>query len=183
MKKLFLSLLAATAVLTPGIAKADIHDDHNELWNTLQDIGVITVVNHLTHCNKHKGMDGIYYPYAGMLVVCQDKMVSGSNKQYKWTENDYNTLRHEAHHVIQDCAVGQLADGRTDTMFTGKDLTKFLSMSPSYDKERLAQLRSRLKAKGLHEQTIMEELEAYVVSEDIKATSITRKLRQFCLGS
>jgi hypothetical protein len=183
MKKLFLSLLAATAVLTPGIAKADIHDDHNELWNTLQDLGVVTLVNHLNHCNDRKKMDGIYYPYSGMLVICQDKMIPGSNKQYKWTENDYNTLRHEAHHVIQDCANGYIADGRTSTMFTDEDLTKFLAMSPSYDKERLAQLRSRLKAKGLHEQTIMEELEAYVVSEDIKAPSITRKLRQFCLGS
>jgi hypothetical protein len=183
MKKLFLSFLTASTILIPGVVKANEFEEHNKLWKTLQDVGVITVINHLTHCNDIKKKDGIYYPYAGLLVICQDKMIPGSNKQFAWTENDYNTLRHEAHHVIQDCASGYIADGKTTTMFNEEELAKFLSLSPSYDEERLAQLRSRLKARGLHEDTILEELEAYVVSEDITAPSITRKLRQFCLGS
>lgn len=179
MKKLFLSFLTASTILIPGVVKANEFEEHNKLWKTLQDVGVITVINHLTHCNDIKKKDGIYYPYAGLLVICQDKMVKGSSKQFAWTENDYNTLRHEAQHVVQDCAAGSLADGKTRPLFNKKDFQDFIKLT-SYTEEMVNELYQRLKNKGVSDDIIAEEIEAYVVSVVIDASSIEKKIIEFC---
>ena len=181
MKKLFLSIFAASAVLMPGVSKAgNLHDDHAELWKTLQDIGIVTLINHTNHCNDRIGLDGIYYTHAGMLVICQEKMIPGSDKQFNWTVSDYNTLRHEAHHVVQDCAAGGYSgDGKTTTLFNEDEFEEFVGMS-SYSIEDLKELYSRLYNKGLSKKVIREEIEAYVVAQDIDAESIKTKLIEFC---
>jgi len=50
----------------------------------------------------------------------------------------------------------------------------------SYSIEDLKELYSRLNNKGLSKKVIREEIEAYVVAEDIDAESIKTKLIEFC---
>ena len=40
------------------------------------------------------------------IMICQDDRIETSDQEVEWTENDYDTLRHEAHHVVQDCMKG-----------------------------------------------------------------------------
>ena len=49
---------------------------------------------------------GMYSPTHRVLVVCQDDRYPISTKEIEWTPNDYDTLRHESHHVLQDCLDG-----------------------------------------------------------------------------
>ena len=177
MKRLFVSLLAAASILTPGVAKAEnTPEDHLALWKSLQDVGVTTIYNHRAHCND--GADGKYYTYAAMLIVCQDNMTTHL-EEHGWTDNDFDTLRHEAHHVVQDCAYGTLADGQTGPIFDERDLVKFLKAS-SFTEDQLSQLYEMMKEDGLDELTIQEELEAYTVAKDISAADIRSKLIEFC---
>ena len=177
MKKFLLSVLTAASILTPGVAKAgNTPEDHLALWKSLQDVGVTTIYNHRAHCNDD--VDGKYYIYSAMLVVCQDKMTTHLT-EHSWTDNDFDTLRHEAHHVIQDCAHGTLADGETGPMFNDEDLVDFLKAS-SFTELQLSQLYSMMKEDGLDAITIKEELEAYTVAKDIPAADIRSKLIEFC---
>jgi len=179
MKNLFVSLLAAASILTPGVAKAqNSSSDHLQLWNALQQVGVTTFYNHPIHCHKDKKVDGLYYPYSAMLVVCQDNMTTPSKEQ-DWTPNDFDTLRHEAHHVVQDCAYGVLGDGRMGPMFTNDELVTFLDNS-SYSYEQLNALYESLKGRGLNDMSIQEEMEAHVVASDIPAETISAKVIEFC---
>ena len=114
-----------------------------------------------------------------MLVVCQDNSYAGG-PQVEWTANDLDTLRHEAHHVVQDCALGTIGDDRFERLFnTEEDLIDFLSKS-SYTPEQLSELVRVLVEDGLSQEDILMEVEAYVVAQDIDATSISNKLNEFC---
>ena len=177
MKRLFVSLLAAASILTPSVAKAqNTPEDHLDLWNSLQSLGVTTLYNHTLHCPE--GIDGKYYIHSAVLVVCQDNMTSHL-KEAMWTDNDFDTLRHEAHHVVQDCAHGSLGDGQTGPIFDEKDLVRFLKAS-SFTEEQLAGLYGMMKQDGMDDLTIQEELEAFTVAKDIPAADIRSKLVEFC---
>ena len=179
MKRLFVSLLAAVSILTPSVVRAEnTAKDHHELWKELQNQGVTTIYNHKLHCPKDESLDGRYYIHAAMLVVCQDNMTSHLVEQ-PWTENDFDTLRHEAHHVIQDCASGVIGDGMTRPIFLKDDLIKFVSSS-SIPEKRLDFLYSMMLNDGLDPETIAEEIEAYVVAYDISANDIRLKLIEVC---
>jgi hypothetical protein len=114
-----------------------------------------------------------------MLIVCQDNGVPGG-PQVTWTLNDLDTLRHESHHVVQDCNEGTIADGLTDNLFyEEQELIEFISKS-SLTTEQLKNLMESLKNDGLSYTSIMIEVEAYIVAKDIEASSIANKVREFC---
>ena len=114
-----------------------------------------------------------------MLIVCQDNGVAGG-PQVTWTENDLDTLRHESHHVVQDCNEGTIADGLIDNLFyEEQELIDFISGS-SLSAEEVKNLVSVLEKDGLSPSSILIELEAYVVARDIDASTIADKVREFC---
>ena len=122
MKKLVLATLSALSLIPFNSVHASTFKDHVKLWKVLDEIGVTTVVNNPVHCYDSKPqLDGIYFPHSGLLVVCQDNRKPGEG-QVKWTENDLDTLRHEAQHVVQDCAYGPLFDGKSRSMFDQNEL-------------------------------------------------------------
>ena len=41
------------------------------------------------------------------MVICQENAKGGQSETY-WTAEDFDTLRHEAQHLIQDCMDGSL---------------------------------------------------------------------------
>ena len=179
MKKLILATLSALSLIPFNSVHASTFEDHVKLWKVLDEIGVTTVVNNPVHCYDSKPQfDGIYFPYAGLLVVCQDNRKPGKG-QVKWTKNDLDSFRHEAHHVVQDCAAGSLFDGKAVSMFGKKKLLKFITDS-SWSKKEVKNLTKRLEQLGLNEKQIYMEIEAYVVASSIPADAIADKLLEFC---
>jgi hypothetical protein len=113
-----------------------------------------------------------------MLVICQENRESNNSIQIDWTAEDLDTLRHEAHHLIQDCASGKIADDKITTVFTEDELVGFLEDS-SYSDDQLLALYKTLKEQ-LSPEEILLELEAYAVAKDIPAREIKNKLIEFC---
>lgn len=179
MKKFLTSVLAGASVVltsTPALA-GNTYEDHVDLFNALNEVGVITSINSKLHCSPE--VDGLYHTKAGILVICQDNGVAGG-PQVTWTENDLDTLRHEAHHVVQDCNEGTIADGLMDNLFhEEQDLIDFISKS-SLTSDQLKKLVEVLEKDGLSSTAILIELEAYVVAKDIEASNIASKVREFC---
>ena len=176
MKTLIASLIAAASIFAPTASLAEnTFEDHVNLWTALQDVGVTTILNHKIHCKTNVKMDGIYFPFAAMLVICQD-LAKGTDEAY-WTKNDLDTLRHEAHHIVQDCAIGGLGDGRAALLFAEKDEFNSVVL-PILGAARVQQIRKDYSF--LSEKDIRLELEAFAVADTVPAASIAAKIKQFC---
>ena len=109
MIKTLISALALTAIVAPQ-ASANTFDDHNHLLDMVKATGVTVKINPAA-CDTMNAMgwfatmrDGSQY-----MVICQENKVKGSSAQVRWTAEDLDTVRHEAHHLTQDCM-----DGRQD---------------------------------------------------------------------
>ena len=99
MKK-FISAVVAAALTTIGApALAGSFAEHERLYQTLQSIGIDVQINPVG-CKR--GMMGYYRPYTKVVAICQENGKPGGY-QVTWTPEDLDTLRHEAHHVVQDC--------------------------------------------------------------------------------
>ena len=115
MKKLLttLSTLAlATTVASPVMAQSN-HRHHQVLANTIMSTGVQFIVNPI-ECWEGNSY-GWYWALKNELAVCQENKKQ-VNAQAQWTEEDYDTLRHEAQHLIQDCMDGEL-NGSLDHVY------------------------------------------------------------------
>lgn len=170
------SAFTASLLATPTFASDTNHAAHVKLLETLEGIGVTVVVNNPIHCPPGREGGGSYSPFSALLAVCQDNGVS-DGEMVDWTPNDYDTLRHEAHHVIQDCVEGTIADGRMDMMFNSNDWDEFTKGLDDY----VSRVYREQINRGMNDKTAMEEVEAYVVAEYVPAASISNKLIEFCL--
>ena len=178
IRKFLTSLLAGVSLtLTPGLAKAgNTYEDHLALVEALQEVGITPLIN-TAHCSS--GSDGLYHTTARILIVCQDNSQTVGD-QVDWTENDLDTLRHEAHHVLQDCRLDSLGDGNLSLYFQDEeDLTEFV-VNSSFSGEKIETLIQVLREDGLSARDILLELEAYIVAADIDASLIADKLVEFC---
>ena len=178
MKKFIalVSAVAASIIASPSLASDNNHADHVLLMERLERVGVTVVVNNPIHCPPGREGGGSYSPFSALLAVCQDNGVS-DGVMVKWTPNDYDTLRHEAHHVIQDCINGSIADGRMDMLFNSNDWEEFTKdLDEFVSRVYLNQIK-----RGMTDKVAMEEVEAYVVAEFIPAANISKKVRQFCM--
>ena len=180
LKKFIATIAVAVCCLAdplPVRAQNNLQEDYKELWSTIQGIGVVTLINHKIHCDNPI-FAGIYYTN-GMLVICQENRKENNGIEIDWTNYDLDTLRHEAHHIVQDCAVGRVGDDKIGRMFTNdKELFKFIDLS-SYTEDQIFDLYQKL-SKNLSQEETLLEIEAYLVAKDIPANSIRAKIIDYC---
>ena len=170
---LIAGILAIPAIFSNQV-KAD--EQHRYLAQTIRSLGVPVTINTKLHCRP--GESGSYFS-AGFMVICQDNR-NNEGVEVGWTENDLDTLRHEAHHMIQDCAAGGIGDRKTSLMFNSeKEFYQFLSNS-SYTTEQLKQIATHYEKQGVTGYDLLMELEAFVVAKDIPANLIADKLKEYC---
>lgn len=180
MKKFITGAIAALSVITPTASFANgSFEDHEELWASLQRAGITIVTNTKADCGD-ADTDGRYYIRRRRLAICQDNATVMNGKQVAWTSNDLDTLRHEAHHVVQDCVDGRLADGSLVPLFEDQaDFAKFIAVSPM-SKERITEIHTWLTENETNERDVHLELEAYLVADGVEASSIAAKLDKLC---
>ena len=113
------SLLLGGSLLFGPSAVATTIEEHQRLIDSLESVGIEVVLNDVAFCGEEP-VDGAYFPINSVLVVCQDYSSSISSKEVEWTPNDLDTLRHETHHVVQDCRKGVLGDRESSLLFDEK---------------------------------------------------------------
>ena len=96
-------IIGSLAMATPALAASD-HSAHVRLARAVEKTGITVYVNP-NICDTDKTF-GFYDARNKAVVICQENKVTGSTDAVNWTEEDYDTLRHEIHHVVQDCRDG-----------------------------------------------------------------------------
>ena len=175
MKKFLTTLIASLTLTVPVMAQSN-HDDHFELWTTLQKAGVITRLNTFECFRRSGEIDGYYLSNTRTLVICQPD-ANKIGQQMPWSENDYDTLRHEAMHVIQDCNKGIIGDGRLSVLFDDKEEYKKFVKSKLTD----AQINNILRwYDDISEERQLLEIEAFAVARGVDVTHITTAVNKVC---
>lgn len=187
MFKSILTAIAAIGVASPAFATPEyLNRQHSQLWETLESVGVGVYLNPREVCNKPKAPMGFYYYNSRMgkplLAVCQDNR-DYTGAEVAWTDNDLDTLRHEAVHFIQDCVDGRV-DGTLDPYFDGpgpspgtlthRDVVRRLGYS------RASRIANTYAARGADLNVIRLEHEAFAVATYGQASDISDKIRQVC---
>ena len=156
-----------------------IPNDHKAIIRAAERVGVEVVINHADHC-KRKGLNGLYLSHSqGLLVVCQDYGQAGG-PEVSWTANDLDTLRHEAHHLIQDCLAYRRGD---QTLRPAAENTaalySFLGDS-GFNDAQIEDIIARYRANGADDRTILLELEAFAVARTVDPESIAEGITRSC---
>jgi len=182
--KFIAGLAAAVAAFMPVPALASglelrEYPEHHELFETIEDVGVTIVINDPIHCDGT--VDGAYgwvgdAGYA-WLYVCQDGGEPGG-LEVRWSQNDLDTLRHEAHHLVQDCLVGGFGDGRLSLLFnTPEKMKKFLELSGA----SLDDVKKILWTyRDTSEEVQWREVEAFWVARGVGPDSIAEAIKNHC---
>ena len=146
---------------------------HAELAAAIELTGTDFLLNP-PQCNAEGNTYGWYYAAENQLVVCQENVKHHSGQAIAWTEEDLDTLRHEAHHLVQDCMDGRL-QGRLDTVY--EDWQTLAKGVLGYDKiARILEVYS-----DYDERHQVMELEAFSVASLDDPEEQIRDIQNYCL--
>jgi len=142
---------------------------HASLARALDRVGVSLGVGNFKACG---GNDGAYFPQKRSLIICK-------NANGAWTPDDLDTLRHEAHHVVQDCAAGDGLGNNLALFFNNtRDLDQFARKALPLSK--LNWIVDSYRDRGHNDNVISLEIEAFAVAESVSPDAIATVLLQMC---
>lgn len=145
---------------------------HVLLVEAIQRNGVKVVINH-GRCKE--GMMGFYSGGKRVLAVCQDNGTP-NGPMVEWTANDLDTLRHEAQHFIQDCAVGTNHDHALTPVYKSPSSLAQSTLGP----ERVSSITEIYRANGASDLVLLLEYEAFSVAALNVPLDQTRDIKLYC---
>ena len=176
MKKLLfaISLLFVSLPASAGTEELQ----HKRLLNVVESLGVQVAIND-SYCKKLNMFNGFYINKKKQLYICQDNSLM-DGKIVEWTENDFDTIRHETFHLIQDCNDGKLGDGDYKLVYNDDELIQVV-LDSGITMKRLRKYVNLYTILGESSHGIMLELEAISSSKVISADDISKMLNDVCL--
>ena len=178
MKKLFATIAALALTVSPLAASARTMTEseintYTNLIETVKKTGVEFKLNP-PECDIQEGnIFGWYQAKKQELVVCQENRIRGSRQYVRWSEEDLDTLRHEAHHLVQDCVDKEL-NGKLHFLY--EDPAGVVKQTLSADK--IKQVIGYYK--DLHPYHRGLELEAFSVAAMNDPQEQIRDIQNYC---
>ena len=179
---MFKSLMTSMAVLALSVAPVSAmtqaeRNQHMEIVDALNFVDITLSINEKQHCfSMTDRFYGFYNASARVISICQEKAQDWDGESIPFTEEDLDTLRHEAHHLVQDCLDGSI-DGKMEPMFSGEDREDFLSNFSKREQERV---RATYGGKGASPDLVTLEIEAFAVADAVGASSIANAVKRLC---
>ena len=172
------STLAVVPMLSAPAQAGNTLQDHDRLYRTVQSVGVPIFVNDPDLCKENWGGGSFTWNRSQRKVaitICQDNgRRAGSGNQVRWTANDLDSLRHESHHLVQDCRAGRgYGDGIVEPIFRDQDYWRFVRSVLSVD--RINQI-----ARNYDKDHHLIEFEAFAVADGVDASRIANAVRNMC---
>ena len=175
MKKLLLALATTILVASPIKAGVGTMEDHKYLINALESVGVTVKINE--DCSD--GYMGYYAMNTNTIQICQQGRHPIFEKEVDWTPEDYDTLRHEAHHALQDCMAGTLDDNLMGYYFADDKAWKEY-ITEALTEEEIGIIIKTYTNNGATEQVIRRELEAFAIAKTINARMLGETIIKMC---
>ena len=151
---------------------------HKRLLNVVESLGVQVVIND-GYCEKLNMLNGFYFNKKKQLYICQDnRLIDGDI--IEWTENDFDTIRHETFHLIQDCNDGRLGDGDYKLVYNDDELIQVV-LDSGITMKRLQRYVNLYTILGESSHGTMLEMEAISSSKVMSADDITEKIIDVCV--
>ena len=178
---LCLSTASVPAIATPTYESSrDKIQDHIELLNTLEEMGVNVQINNPTICGRQDAnVAGFWMGGEQLFVICQQAIRNSKFPVYDGriqhaSDDDLDTIRHEAHHVIQDCMDGDM-DGSLVEYLDEENKEEFYKFYPEWKQNHI-----RVQYANETPQIIQLEVEAWAVADLISAEHIEEVLIREC---
>jgi hypothetical protein len=173
LQKITSSAIGLSLLTIPGVS-AKIDSNHDELKRALNDVGVEFYLNDTELCDGNKS--GMYTPEYNAIMICQDDRIETSDQEVEWTENDYDTLRHESQHVVQDCMEG--IDNSKMSLFFSDEIEYLEFVIMGLTKSEFFQIVEAYRPLG--NDILLNELEAFAVAKGVKPDTIAKAVRGIC---
>ena len=182
-------LATLTALLTGSVpTRAQISprrqaffDQHVDLLRAVQETGVKTYINPRICFEGDVKVNGMYRPMGhGTLVICQQHATpQDEGKEVPWTNEDLDTLRHESHHLVQDCIGGVKGDLLLVPIFTDRtELEEFID--GILTQQEVDWITTTYRRHGATDEVIWIEIETFAVAKSVDAQTIAGAVRREC---
>ena len=172
MFKKFFPVIFSVVCCVPVSASGE-YERHYQLAQEVVNRGVSIKVNP-SECDGGELM-GWYNGARRELVVCQENKVQGSSAEVAWTGEDYDTLRHEVHHFVQDCLDNSL-NGNLSYLY---DQPLRLGVDV-LGTERVGRV-IKLYEESSHDRQVLE-VEAFAVAGMNDVEEQVKDIKQYCGG-
>ena len=169
------ALTALTTIAAPAAQARGTYAEHGQLGAAIRSTG-ITLKFNPAKCEERNAM-GWYWSYGAEMVICQENFdrAHGYGNEVRWTEEDLDTLRHEAQHLIQDCMDGS-RNGRLGSVYKNP-----IGLAKStLSKGQIDWIIKSYGEQGASEHIIIMELEAFSVAAMNDPAEQTRDIAKFC---
>ena len=117
--------------------------------------------------------------YSGItreMVVCQEQVLRSGNfgqGMVRWTEEDFDTLRHEAHHLTQDC-MDDVINAELENVYT-RPIELGYKVMGRHKTNRVAEM---YEERGGHIQVM--EIEAFAVAQMNDPLEQVSDIQRYC---
>ena len=172
-QKIASSVVGLSLLTIPGVS-AKMDSSHDGLKRALNDVGVKVILNETDLCDGSKS--GMYSPDYNVIIICQDDRIETSDQEVEWTENDYDTLRHESQHIVQDCMEG--IDNNKMSLFFDDRIEYLEFVVMGLTKSEFFQIVESYRS--FDNDIILNELEAFAVAKNVKSETISKAVRGVC---
>ena len=173
LKSVALATVAAVATATPGLARSN-HSAHVALSQAVQRTGIQVYINS-SICDE-RNTYGMYIPGHSAIVICQENRTRGDRTMVAWTEEDYDTLRHEVHHVVQDC-VDNSFNGELNAVYV-EPIEFGVSV---LGKQRAIRIANVYAENGASNHIQVMEIEAFAVAAQNNPAEQIQDIHRYCL--
>ena len=174
--KTVLGVALLSTIIAPGVRADEDKRSHEMLITSIRSVGVTVSIN--DPICEERAANGMYVSRNKLLIVCQDN-AKWSGDEVRWTANDYDTLRHEAHHVLQDCMNGELGDGLLADFFNEPDeYNEFITDTIGSKRARV--IAEVYELNGASESIILNEIEAFAVAQSVSPGTIGDVVERVC---
>ena len=177
-KALTLATIAAVVGFAP-LAEAETRrsnfNHHQQLWNAAEATGVRMAIN-VDRCDTESAF-GWYWAAANELVICQEGKMHGSSKEVSWSEEDLDTLRHEVHHLVQDCMARENRDGVLGSVYKEPIALGFKVLG----KDRAVRIAELYAENGANEHIQIMEIEAFAVAAMNEPLEQVNDIQRYCM--
>jgi hypothetical protein len=177
MKKVLAALALSTFGLAPAAQATTYHGAHYNLAMTAERAGVRVRLNPKA-CQIKKSY-GWYSPSDRMIVVCQEQALADGTigQEVQWSAEDYDTLRHEVQHMVQDCMVGDDHDGLLGQVY--KEPVELAE--DVLGAERLRSIARLYYGNGASDHIVLMEFEAFAVAALDDPQEQVRDIQRYCM--